>query len=51
MYTVLVMSSVFLVASASDGHTVLYWPAGVNNRLPSGAKVRRRKNDVRVSFA
>src|SRR6478752_4250616 len=51
MYTVLLISSVVLVASVSDGSTVLYWPAGVNNKLPSGANVKRRKNDVRVSLA
>lgn len=45
------MSSVVLVASVSDGNTVLYWPAGVNNRLPSGANVKRRKKDVKVSLA
>ena len=28
-----------------------YWPDGVNSRLPSGVKVRRRKNEVRVSLA
>jgi len=30
---------------------VLNWPAGVNSRLPSGEKVRRRKKEVKVSFA
>lgn len=29
----------------------LYWPAGVKRRLPSGAKVKRRKNEVWVSLA
>ena len=51
MYTVFVMSSVFRVASMSEGWILLYWPAGVNSKLPSGAKVRRLKNDVKVSLA
>lgn len=51
MYTVLVISSVDFVASAIEGCTVLYWPAGVKSKLPSGAKVRRLKNDVNVSLA
>jgi hypothetical protein len=29
----------------------LYCPAGVNNRLPSGANVKRRKKEVYVSLA
>lgn len=32
------------------GHEVLYCPAGVKRRLPSGVNVRRRKNEVRVSL-
>lgn len=51
MYTVLVISSIVLLASVSDGSTFLYWPAGVKSKLPSGAKVRRRKKDVSVSLA
>jgi hypothetical protein len=49
MYTVLVMSSAGF-ASPTDGCNALYWPAGVNSKLPSGANVRRRKKDVRVSL-
>lgn len=49
MYTVLVISSVGF-ASLIDGCKVLYCPAGVKSRLPSGAKVRRLKNEVRVSL-
>lgn len=45
------MSSDNLARSATDGLSVLYCPAGVNRRLPSGAKVRRRKKDVNVSLA
>jgi len=45
------MSSVDLWESISDGSNVLYWPAGVNNKLPSGANARRLKNEVKVSFA
>jgi hypothetical protein len=26
-----------------------YWPAGVKSRLPSGANVKRRKNEEKVS--
>lgn len=29
----------------------MYWPAGVNNKLPSVAKVSRRKKEVYVSLA
>jgi len=29
----------------------LNWPAGVNNRLPSGANVNLRKNEDRASLA
>jgi hypothetical protein len=45
------MSSIDLWGSATEGCKVLYWPAGVNNKLPSGANVRRLKKDVNVSFA
>lgn len=45
------ISSVVLLISVSEGNTFLYWPAGVNSKLPSGANVKRRKNDVRVSLA
>ena len=45
------MSSECLVPLVPAGCDVLYWPAGVNNRLPSGVNVRRRKNDVKVSLA
>jgi len=51
MYTVLVTSSCPFEPSAVNGGKALYCPAGVNKRLPSGVKVSRRKNDVRVSFA
>jgi hypothetical protein len=49
MYTVFVMSSAGF-ASPIDGCIALYWPAGVNSKLPSGANVRRRKNEVKVSL-
>ena len=49
MYTVLIISSAILPPSA--GCEVLYCPAGVNNKLPSGVNDRRRKKDVKVSFA
>lgn len=44
MYTVLMTLSAGLAPSV--GCDVLYCPAGVNNRLPSGAKVKRRKKEV-----
>ena len=47
----LVISSVVLVGSVADTCEVLYWPAGVNSKLPSGANVSLRKNEVKVSFA
>lgn len=37
-------------ASPIDGCNDLYCPAGVKSKLPSGANVRRRKNEVRVSL-
>ena len=51
MYTVLITSSVDFPPSSADGCEVLYCPAGVNRRLPSGEKVNLRKKDVYVSFA
>lgn len=45
------MSSVAFEPSAPGPFDVLYWPAGVNSRLPLGANVSRRKNDVNVSLA
>lgn len=50
MYTVLIRSSDGLMM-ASEGCAVRYCPAGVKRRLPSGAKVSRRKNEVWVSLA
>lgn len=50
MYTVFVTSSGCLMPSMA-ACAVLYCPAGVKSRLPSGAKVRRRKKDVNVSLA
>lgn len=44
MYTVLITSSAVLAPSA--GFEVLYWPAGVRSKLPSGANVNRRKKEV-----
>ena len=49
MYTVLITSSIVL--APSEGFEVLYWPAGVNSKLPSGANVSLRKKEVYVSFA
>ena len=46
MYTVLITSSDDLTPSTATGCDVLYCPAGVNKRLPSGAKVSLRKKDV-----
>lgn len=45
------MSSSFLVDSGPGTVEVLYCPAGVKSRLPSGANVSLRKNDVKVSLA
>ena len=45
------ISSVVLDGSVADTCEVLYCPAGVNKRLPSGAKVNRRKKEVNVSLA
>ena len=45
------MSSAVLDPSKPVGCDVLYWPEGVNKRLPSGANVRRRKKEVNVSLA
>jgi hypothetical protein len=50
MYTVLVISSVGFTASLEDACMVLYWPAGVKSRLPSGANVSRLKKEVSVSL-
>ena len=36
---------------STPGCEVLYCPAGVNSKLPSGANVNRRKKDVNVSLA
>lgn len=44
-------SSVVLDLSVVEACEVLYCPAGVKSRLPSGAKVSRRKNEVNVSLA
>lgn len=51
MYTVLITSSLAFAASFAAVCRVLYCPAGVNKRLPSGANVKRLKNDVSVSLA
>lgn len=48
MYTVLRVSEAELVGSVLE---VLYFPAGVKSRLPSGAKVNLLKKEVNVSFA
>lgn len=40
-----------LFPSPEPGCGVEYCPAGVSRRLPSGVKVSRLKNEVRVSFA
>ncbi len=48
MYTVLIVSS-FEVSP--PGAEVLYWPAGVKSKLPSGVNVSRRKKEVKVSLA
>jgi hypothetical protein len=48
---VLMISSVVFEGSLGETWEVLYCPAGVNRRLPSGVNVSRRKNDVKVSFA
>ena len=45
------ISSVVLVGSVAETCEVLYCPAGVNSKLPSGAKVNLRKNEVNVSLA
>lgn len=50
MYTVFVISSTTLDGSDEDWCDVLYCPAGVNKRLPSGANVKRRKKEVSVSL-
>ena len=44
-------SSLALFESLPDPCVVLNWPAGVNSKLPSGAKVNRRKKEVKDSFA
>ena len=50
MKTVWITLSVVLLGSDVEGVEVLYCPAGVKRRLPSGVKVSRRKNEVRVSL-
>ena len=45
------MSSVGLCESTPVACSILNWPAGVNNKLPSGANVRRLKKLVQVSFS
>jgi hypothetical protein len=50
MYTVFETSSIVFDASTEEACADLYWPEGVKRRLPSGANVRRRKKDVRVSL-
>ena len=47
----LIILSVDLAPSVTCGGGILYCPAGVKSRLPSGAKVRRRKKEVYVSLA
>lgn len=49
MYTVLMMSSA-VFAPSPVGLEVLYCPAGVRSRLPSGVNVNLRKKDVKVSL-
>lgn len=44
-------SSEVLGGSVEETCIVLYWPAGVNSRLPSGANDKRLKNEVNVSLA
>jgi len=44
------MSSFVFIGSPGSEKTDLYWPDGVNNRLPSGAKVSLRKKEVNVSL-
>ena len=51
MYTVFSTSSSFFVDSGPGTVVVLYCPAGVKSRLPSGANVSLRKKDVKVSLA
>jgi len=45
------ISSVVFEGSVGDTCDVLYCPAGVNRRLPSGVNVSRLKKDVKVSLA
>ena len=45
------MSSSFLLGSGPGKVEVLYCPAGVKSKLPSGANDSLRKNDVKVSLA
>lgn len=44
------ISSAAFVVSDAELRDVLYCPAGVNNKLPSGANVNRRKNEDTASF-